>query len=668
MISLRILRRILDSIDPNFIMNLDIWKNLQLRRKDETLEMRKEALFPLISSFFSDLSNHDAPGAAHQQKIPKLYEPRDTFYLEVQEGLGCWAHVLGVILGFRLHPSINKESWVISLLTSFQIPPSSPNAYENIEPTWLCSNEGTDLDFNAIRAAFGIPEIDTYKLVPPESTFKFDGLPPATFNPFLQSLGSNYYQKGLSNLKAHFLFTSMNNPNLDAPREKDPYLGAQHLGETEITSEQEVFQAFINYGCNIIVLSHRLQPGSELLHYAIFWKCDITKEVLFFDPKFPFVKPSTRTSSIICNGYSMVNVDDVNKGRRSLLFEGPYRCGFFFQVQQNSFGAVHQSLVEEVVSNMNQRIHFILEHYFQLDQFSKDTFIKLDKDIVYGNSIKWSNRKLVVSRSTLRSIHTGNSVGYGVRTKTALSCNEAIGEFIGRVVVLLKEEMDAITKRQSTTQFYMLALNLNTEMKKFYRLQNGQDYDSTKEYTAYLDCSESARRGLCLVSYANSPLNTYLFNGASAPEANATISIRYGKTTGLLSASKPLPVGTEIIWKYGKGMTLPRTILEEKFSKFHPEDFPDEWNNYPFKRADIVAYLECNDMQSHPRYNSAVQYLADAITDTVVVSEPPYYYTYGNMNLTKRQFANHRLVPPVIPVRCNFTQMNYVLFFYVRFI
>jgi hypothetical protein len=233
--------------------------------------------------------------------------------------------------------------------------------------------------------------------------------------------------------------------------------------------------------------------------------------------------------------------------------------------------------------------------------------------------------------------------------------------------VLLEEEMEALSRRQSTTQFYMLALTLNAEMKKFYRIQNGQDYDNSKQYTAYLDCSESARCGQCLVSYANSPLNTYLFNGASAPEANATLLIRNGNTTGKLLASKPLPAGTEILWKYGKTMKLPRTSSEEQFSKFHPEDFPNEWN-YPFNRADIVAYLECNDMQTHPRYQSALQYLADAITDTVAVSEPPYHYAYGSQNLTKKQLATHRLVPSYIPVRCIFTQMNYVLFFYVRFI
>ena len=624
-------------------------------KEGQTLDMKKEKIFPIISKLFSDLSKHDTPAA--NRKNPELYE-EDSFYLEKQNSLGCWAHVLGVILGFRLHPSIENEDWLVAFLISFFKIPAVEGLYENIEPSWLCVEEDNGLDMEQVRKELGMSEKNTYDLVTTDSTFDLGGPPPASIDKFLRALQSNFFGKGLSNLDAHFLFTSMNNCT-GTTLESNPYLGAKHIGRLEILCEEEVLCAFFDNGCNYIVLSHRLLPNSQLLHYVIFWKCDTNKEIFFYDPKSPFTR--NKANSKIYNGYRM---PEISNQKRPLLFSGCYRCAFFFKLQQNSLGVVQPSTVEAMVANMNERIHCILKHYFQLHQFEKDTFIRLEKDFDGGRKVKWSNRKLVVCRSSLRNIKTGNSVGYGVKLKTALKKNDYIGSFIGRVVVLSAKEIADLSSSKNTTQFYMLELSLNSDVKRNYRISDGQEYIEGANYGAYLDCSEAARIGQCLISYCNSPKDTYTFNGASAPESNAMLSIAKGRLSANLYATKNMPVGTEVVWNYGAAMKLPQTPMEEQFSKLHPEDFLGEWSYPDFSRSDIISYLKCEDITpDHPRYDEALRILEEALADSFGNRTDQTHYRYfGNRTLSKKQISNHKLVPEYIPVKDIFAQINYVLF------
>ena len=166
------------------------------------------------------------------------------------------------------------------------------------------------------------------------------------------------------------------------------------------------------------------------------------------------------------------------------------------------------------------------------------------------------------------------------------------------------------------------------------------------------------------MSYCNSPKDTYTFNGASAPEANAMLSIANGKVSANLYATKNMPVGTEVVWNYGTGMILPRTPKEEQFSKLHPEEFLDEWSYPDFSRSDIISYLECKDITpDHPRYDEALLILEEAIADLVQEHDQPYYRYYSDVTLTKKQIGHHRLVPAYIPaVKDIFAQINYMLF------
>ena len=240
----------------------------------------------------------------------------------------------------------------------------------------------------------------------------------------------------------------------------------------------------------------------------------------------------------------------------------------------------------------------------------------------------------------LRSKHTGNSVGYGVIVKQNRDIQKDgfIGHFEGsRILTLNSDEHEEMCENDKTWQFYSAELALNTDMKRNIRLQQGREYIDGIKYTAYLDCSDSARAGICLLSYCNSPKDAYTFYGAEV-ETNAYFSVAANSTTPSLHANKRIRGGTEILWSY-RGLRLPRTLQEEMYSKISGDLFQNEWR-YPFSRADIIRMLTGFN-STHHKYNEVYQFLNEAIEhleDTAVKLK------YRTIDLTNKSIAKHRLL------------------------
>ena len=236
-------------------------------------------------------------------------------------------------------------------------------------------------------------------------------------------------------------------------------------------------------------------------------------------------------------------------------------------------------------------------------------FIQLEDDTIF----KWSDRKIAVYRSRYRNVKTGNSIGYGVHLQSDIRKDGVIGIFTGQVVVYAQKEIKALVDSQSTNQFYTLQLNLRTDVKREYRINQGKEWKQNVKYMAYLDCTEAAKNGQCLVSFSNSPKGCYTFYGSKKVVANAKLAIEPGSIKPSLKALADLPAGTEILWKYN-GLGLPTTFSEEKYSKVHPEEFPDEWN-YPFSREQFITFIRCN-MKGDRRYRAGIKMLQEATEES----------------------------------------------------
>ena len=669
----------MDSIDPNVIMNLNIWHEMviqkELEKKNEhlvRLEIRKKEIFPLLETFFMELSTHN-----HLTLAPPDLYWHEKYYLEKQFGLGCWAHVLGVILGCQFHSSIRTNSGITAMLMAFCRLGDGDS--DNIEPCWLTTPGEEGQTITDIKNIFGVEDNATYSFVSGMGTFQSGNPPQGSIMKFIQILNARFFSNGLTTVDAHRLFISLNNPIDSDDEETNPYKGAVYLGTTEITSELSLIDAFADNDSNIIVLSHRLSRDSYTLHYAIFWKIEERKEIFFFDSRHGIFEPAPGQAKF--SDYSMPKFPEDIPDLRYLLFNGDFRCAYYFKVCFNDAGVVHERTVATIIANMNTRIKAILQQYFKLQhQFQDITFIQLpvpvERRFVLPDNInlKWSNRQIAVFRSGLRNARTGNTLGYGVHLISGIGKDNVIGKFTGQVKVYTRQELRALADQCITNQFYTLELQLNSDAKRKYRLKQGNDWEQKVEYMAYLDCTEAAKNGQCLISYSNSPNGCYTFYGSQKVVANAKLSIRPGSikpSLVALVALVDLPAGTEILWKYN-GLTLPTTATEEQYSKVHPEDFGSDWN-YPFQREQFISFIRCSMKEDKRR--AGIQMLTEAMKKCDADSRPdklknaekwygdfvryPPCYSYEDGKfLTQKHFASHRPSPidpitkkPNIPVR-----------------
>jgi len=325
------------------------------------------------------------------------------------------------------------------------------------------------------------------------------------------------------------------------------------------------------------------------------------------------------------------------------VFKGSSRCAYYFNVPFDNEGNMDLVYSQMISRNINLRLTSIMQNFFEIRNYANQNIVNIHNH--FDSNAKFQNRVLSVRKSNLRSKHTGNTIGYGVIVKfnNEIPKDGIIGQFEGsRIVVLTPEEHDEIKYSTQTWQFYSLELALNADSKRNIRLQQGDQYIEGLKYTAYLDCSESAKKGTCLISYCNSPKDAYTFYGA-AVETNAYLSIGMGSKIPSLHANKKLSAGSEILWSY-KGVTLPRTVEEEIYSKVSASEFPNEWV-YSFSRNDVLNFIN-GLSETHPRFMESLEFLDEAITN---IEDPKMYSRYITIDLTFKHFAQHRMVPQPDP-------------------
>jgi len=246
-----------------------------------------------------------------------------------------------------------------------------------------------------------------------------------------------------------------------------------------------------------------------------------------------------------------------------------------------------------------------------------------------------------------------------IKTDYEILKDAVIGSFDGTsIIVLNTEEHVEITKSKSTWQFYSLELLLSPDVKRQLRQEQGRQYVQGVKYTAYLDCSEAAKAGVCLVSYCNSPKDAYTFYGADV-EVNAYLSVSPGSTTPTLHAPKKLRSGMEVLWNY-RGLRLPRTIEEELYSKVSGHMFPNEWM-YPFSRNEIIKML--TDFNSaHPKYNDAMQFLNTALDN---IDDRTIHYRYRSIELLNVAISKHNVYPDRDSINDVSTLVNEISIIYI---
>ena len=613
-------------------MRLPMWEE-----SNATTLAAKKVIFPLISSFMYHMRNHSI---VEDKVVPKLY-PHNNLYLEKQWNNGCWAHCLFAILGNKLHCKFRENSWLVAALISFV----SMNKGDSdvLEPVLVCERpENEEGEFNFLTIAEDVMRnVNVHEDVIALSSPKFTeqlAPSPGALTKFLQILNSDVINIGLVKVHAHLLFTSLNNPMLerDSSNEMDIYIGGKHLGVKELSDPDLLIAEFHKRQCNVMIVSIRLNPESDVLHYVTVWICELSRELWVFDPIKGFFTPSP-TNKFECRGYFFPACLQLLPNQKPLIFKGSSRCAFYFNVPFDKDGNIDAALSSYISRNINMRLTAIMQYYFRVDTYAYTNVVNLGNHS--DSNALYQNRTLAVKKSTLRNKHTGNSIGYGVTIKHDYEIQKdgLIGHFEGnRILVLTSNEFYEVINSDEVWQFYTVELTLSSEIKRQLREEQGLDYVEGIKYTAYLDCSESAKPGTCLVSYCNSPKDAYTFYGAQV-ETNAYISVGNGSQAPTLLASKKIRPGTEILWNY-RGMKLPKTLEEEQYSKISGIEFGNEWL-YPFTRTDIIRMIT-DFNTNHPRYMETLLFLENAIEN---INNTDVVHIYRNVYLNNKNISKHRL-------------------------
>ncbi len=627
-------------------MHPSVWENVDLMRTSQ------EDVVERITKFFYGFCHH---GSNQLKAVDKSKSTRmaitnkeleqtvltydhDFLYLEKQHKLCCWMHALGAILGNLIHPSMRHSSWLASALMAFI--PINTGETDIIEPAWIIEMpNNAEHQIIALSVLSSIQQAiePRIKLCTPLSTFNPDRPPGGTgaaMQTFLQMMATDFVNEGLTNIYAHRLFTSLNDPHVDEFRDgPNIYLGSCYLTSDEISNVNSLLASFDENNANVMIISYRLRSGSNLLHYVTVWKSDSTKSIAYYDPIVGYEDSQSSTFPSIMG----FNVPKTLQNIHASVFTSDVRAAFFFKYDFNEHFTMDPVTQTGISDNLNIRLNSIVKEYFKVPDYAYQTIVQLS-DTHYENCFK-SNSTLVVTPSYMRNNHTGNSLGYGLRAKKPISKGTSIGSFNGKVIVLSPEE--ELAMRKTVSQFYTLALSLGESFKKKYRLENNQIYDPHVRYTAFLDCKDTAENGECMISLCNSPKDSYSIFGGRG-EANATLVLRQGSIQPSLMSSKPISKGQEILWNYGTGMNLPQILEEEKTTKIFTDVSPTQWT-FPFNREEVIKFLQATFQDQKEILTKAKKSLRVFTSDG---NSTVQCYTYGiNRELNYKHLAAHDKVP-----------------------
>ena len=439
------------------------------------------------------------------------------------------------------------------------------------------------------------------------------GLYPWKHRAFFSNFLTNFVHNGISKAFAHRLFSSLGNP-YDNNDEENIYLGAKRLDNSEVTNAYELINDCQLQHSNIIIFCCELNRDNNAgvyMHFVVVWLLEASNSILYYDPMFGVDSP-TENSEWVKDYLVPKSLMEEREDKKAVVYMGKRRCAYYFNAPLDSNGVLMPRAQHKICDYLNARVKYLVTNVFSVTEKNVPKVFTLRSQSFDEDAI-FQTKKLSVRRSLLRSVHTGNCIGNSLFVKKGqeIKLAEDVGHWEGTLLALTVEERKELVEIDPSRQFYAVGLQLGAAVLESIRMEAGLPINAYDRYVGELDCYDTAKSGVCLMSYANTLRDVYHEYGFRV-QANATRPNQSGCTRPVLRALSDIKEDSEILWAYGQHLRMPKTIEEEEFSKIGGGSSYNSWS-FSFTRQEVIEYLTLFRSKFPINYNNALRTVNDAI-------------------------------------------------------